>query len=72
MPPIAKNTHSCNHCQRLLLKSPIEDHHNYEFDFSLADILQALLSNVHFVSGSLTTSSNRQIGKMFAEKPETH
>jgi hypothetical protein len=39
MPPIVQNPHSCNHCQRILLKSSFKDHHKSEFDFSLADIL---------------------------------
>jgi hypothetical protein len=72
MPPIVQNPHSCNHCQRLLLKSPLKDYHKYEFDFSLADILQAAAEQCSFFQWFLDDIVESPGWKDIAEKPETN
>jgi hypothetical protein len=72
MPPIAQNPHSCNHCQRLLLRGPLKDDHKYEFDFSLADILQAAAEKCSLYQWFLDDIVESPGWKDVANKPERH
>jgi hypothetical protein len=72
MPPIVQNPHSCNHCQKLLLKSPVKDSEEHEFDFSLTDILQAAAEQCSFCQWFLDDIVESPGWQDVAEKPETH
>jgi hypothetical protein len=72
MPPIVQSPHSCNHCQRLLLKSPGKDSTKYEFNFSLADILQAAADQCSFCHWFLDDIIESPGWQDVAQKPETH
>jgi hypothetical protein len=72
MPPIVQNPHSCNHCQRLLLKSSVKASTKFEFDFSLADILQASAEQCSFCQWLRDDIVESPGWQDVAEKPETH
>ena len=69
--------HSCKHCQKLLFKPLPRDLYdfrprNYEFDFSLADIIQAAAEQCSLCQWFLDDIIHSPRWQNFAEKPETH